>query len=271
MLIGMTGMLMRWSSRRMRILPRPPLATLRDPPNAGGRAGGSTSTPRMSVWCGEDGVVSQVVRQAGAGGTPASGDAPKTAMSSSPPYSRVTLAPRSRDAQSMFMAAASVGCAEEGRPSQPQRDENRAGDRVVVVSFTSCGQCWYCRQGLWSLCDNGNPNPESPRRCEARRSAAATATPTLWAAWAGRHTRSSGCRTRIKVCSRSPMGCRKSGRCSLRTLRPPGGPGHTRLGCNRVTSSRSGGLSTAMRSCAWAAMKVPTDGLPAGAAAAADR
>jgi threonine dehydrogenase-like Zn-dependent dehydrogenase len=30
---------------------------------------------------------------------------------------------------------------------------------VVVVSFTSCGRCWYCQQGLFSLCDNGNPNP----------------------------------------------------------------------------------------------------------------
>lgn len=37
--------------------------------------------------------------------------------------------------------------------------KHQVGDRVVVVSFTSCGQCWYCRQGLWSLCDNGNPNP----------------------------------------------------------------------------------------------------------------
>lgn len=33
------------------------------------------------------------------------------------------------------------------------------GDRVVVCSFIACGQCWYCRHDLWSLCDNGNPNP----------------------------------------------------------------------------------------------------------------
>ncbi len=36
---------------------------------------------------------------------------------------------------------------------------HRVGDRVVVCSFISCGQCWYCRNELWSLCDNGNPNP----------------------------------------------------------------------------------------------------------------
>ncbi len=34
------------------------------------------------------------------------------------------------------------------------------GDRVVVCSFISCGRCWYCRQGLYSCCDNGNTSPE---------------------------------------------------------------------------------------------------------------
>jgi len=33
------------------------------------------------------------------------------------------------------------------------------GDRVVVSSFISCGQCWYCRREEYSLCDNGNTNP----------------------------------------------------------------------------------------------------------------
>ena len=34
------------------------------------------------------------------------------------------------------------------------------GDRVVVPSFISCGNCWYCQQNLYSLCDNTNPNAE---------------------------------------------------------------------------------------------------------------
>ncbi|MDI3339903.1 MAG: zinc-dependent alcohol dehydrogenase [Sphaerobacter sp.] len=34
----------------------------------------------------------------------------------------------------------------------------RPGDRVVVPSFIGCGQCYYCRQQLWSLCDNSNAN-----------------------------------------------------------------------------------------------------------------
>ncbi|SDD64583.1 zinc-dependent alcohol dehydrogenase [Auraticoccus monumenti] len=37
--------------------------------------------------------------------------------------------------------------------------KHRVGDRVVVCSFVSCGRCWYCTQQLFSLCDNGNPNP----------------------------------------------------------------------------------------------------------------
>jgi threonine dehydrogenase-like Zn-dependent dehydrogenase len=37
--------------------------------------------------------------------------------------------------------------------------KHRVGDRVVVSSFISCGRCWYCEQGLFSCCDNGNTNP----------------------------------------------------------------------------------------------------------------
>ena len=37
--------------------------------------------------------------------------------------------------------------------------KHRVGDRVVVSSFISCGRCWYCKQELYSLCDNGNTNP----------------------------------------------------------------------------------------------------------------
>ena len=36
---------------------------------------------------------------------------------------------------------------------------HQVGDRVTVCSFIACGQCWYCSQQLYSLCDNGNPNP----------------------------------------------------------------------------------------------------------------
>ena len=32
------------------------------------------------------------------------------------------------------------------------------GDRVVASSIVGCGQCFYCQQQKWSLCDNSNPN-----------------------------------------------------------------------------------------------------------------
>ncbi len=32
------------------------------------------------------------------------------------------------------------------------------GDRVVVPFTIACGNCFYCKQSLWSLCDNSNPN-----------------------------------------------------------------------------------------------------------------
>ncbi|MEV0346997.1 zinc-dependent alcohol dehydrogenase [Nonomuraea sp. NPDC050680] len=41
----------------------------------------------------------------------------------------------------------------------PDVRERRVGERVSVCSIIGCGRCHYCREGLWSLCDNTNPNP----------------------------------------------------------------------------------------------------------------
>src|SRR6478672_7911590 len=40
------------------------------------------------------------------------------------------------------------------------RDNQRlkVGDRVVVPFTISCGRCYFCKEQLWSLCDNSNPN-----------------------------------------------------------------------------------------------------------------
>ena len=32
------------------------------------------------------------------------------------------------------------------------------GDRVIVPFVIACGECWFCEQGLQSLCDRSNPN-----------------------------------------------------------------------------------------------------------------
>ncbi|GIV97736.1 MAG: glutathione-dependent formaldehyde dehydrogenase [Herpetosiphonaceae bacterium] len=34
----------------------------------------------------------------------------------------------------------------------------KIGDRVIVPFPISCGNCFFCRRDLWSLCDNSNPN-----------------------------------------------------------------------------------------------------------------
>ncbi|HEU4934864.1 MAG TPA: zinc-dependent alcohol dehydrogenase [Vicinamibacterales bacterium] len=34
----------------------------------------------------------------------------------------------------------------------------RVGDRVVVPFTIACGNCFFCKEQLWSLCDNSNPN-----------------------------------------------------------------------------------------------------------------
>ena len=34
----------------------------------------------------------------------------------------------------------------------------KVGDRVVVPFTIACGRCYFCKENLWSLCDNSNPN-----------------------------------------------------------------------------------------------------------------
>jgi threonine dehydrogenase-like Zn-dependent dehydrogenase len=36
----------------------------------------------------------------------------------------------------------------------------KKGERVVVPFTISCGQCFFCKKELWSLCDNSNPNAQ---------------------------------------------------------------------------------------------------------------
>ncbi len=36
----------------------------------------------------------------------------------------------------------------------------KSGDRVVIPFTISCGACWFCQKGLFSLCDTSNPNKE---------------------------------------------------------------------------------------------------------------
>jgi threonine dehydrogenase-like Zn-dependent dehydrogenase len=40
----------------------------------------------------------------------------------------------------------------------PENGRLKVGDRVVVPFTIACGQCYFCKEQLWSLCDNSNPN-----------------------------------------------------------------------------------------------------------------
>ena len=40
----------------------------------------------------------------------------------------------------------------------PEVKERKVGDRVVVSFPISCGKCFFCREELFSLCENSNPN-----------------------------------------------------------------------------------------------------------------
>ena len=40
----------------------------------------------------------------------------------------------------------------------------KIGDRVVVPFTISCGECFFCTKGMFSLCDRSNPNAEVARK-----------------------------------------------------------------------------------------------------------
>ncbi len=40
----------------------------------------------------------------------------------------------------------------------------KVGDRVVIPFTISCGACFFCEKGLFSLCDRSNPNAEMARK-----------------------------------------------------------------------------------------------------------
>jgi threonine dehydrogenase-like Zn-dependent dehydrogenase len=38
------------------------------------------------------------------------------------------------------------------------KEKINVGDRVIVPFTIACGGCWFCKNQLWSCCDNSNPN-----------------------------------------------------------------------------------------------------------------
>ena len=44
------------------------------------------------------------------------------------------------------------------------REKLKVGDRVVVPFTIACGNCFFCKRELWSLCNNSNPNASLAER-----------------------------------------------------------------------------------------------------------
>ena len=42
----------------------------------------------------------------------------------------------------------------------PEVHEVKVDDKVVIPFVNNCGNCWFCRHGLWSQCDRSNPKGE---------------------------------------------------------------------------------------------------------------
>jgi threonine dehydrogenase-like Zn-dependent dehydrogenase len=61
----------------------------------------------------------------------------------------------------------------------------RRGDRVVVPFAIACGNCWYCKNDLWSLCDNSNPNAAGLEKLNGFTSAGLFGYSHLYGGYAG--------------------------------------------------------------------------------------
>ena len=63
----------------------------------------------------------------------------------------------------------------------------KKGDRVVTVSVIGCGECHYCSQGSWSLCDNTNPHAVMQEKIYNYSTAAIFGYSHLFGGYAGSH------------------------------------------------------------------------------------
>ena len=48
-------------------------------------------------------------------------------------------------------------------------NNSKIGDRVVVPFPIACGNCFFCKEQMFSLCENSNPNAWMARRCLVMR------------------------------------------------------------------------------------------------------
>ena len=74
----------------------------------------------------------------------------------------------------------------------------RKGDRVVVPFVIACGECFFCRKGLFSCCDTSNPNAKMAEKVmghAAMPRAGPSASRICWAASPAGRPSTFACRT----------------------------------------------------------------------------
>ncbi|SCG39514.1 zinc-dependent alcohol dehydrogenase [Micromonospora halophytica] len=69
----------------------------------------------------------------------------------------------------------------------PQVRRHRVGDRVVVCAAVACGSCWYCRQGLYSCCDNGGASTAAAEAAWGQPTGGCYGHPRATGGFAGSH------------------------------------------------------------------------------------
>ncbi len=67
----------------------------------------------------------------------------------------------------------------------PGNQKLKRGDRVVVPFAIACGSCFYCRNQLWSLCDNSNPNARALEKMYGQSTAGLFGYSHLFGGYAG--------------------------------------------------------------------------------------
>ena len=69
----------------------------------------------------------------------------------------------------------------------PEVQTLRPGDRAVVMPCIACGGCWFCENGLWSMCDNSNPHPHTAEALYGHASAGVFGYSHAYGGFAGSH------------------------------------------------------------------------------------
>ena len=135
--------------------------------------------------------------------------------------------------------------------------KHKVGDRVVVVSFTSCGQCWYCKQELWSLCDNGNPNPAITEALWGQSIGGCYGYSHAMGGWAGSHAHYMRVPYADQGAFAIPDGVSDERALFASDAAPTGWTGAHLAGSSPATSSRCGAPAASgrwprARRCSWA-------------------